>query len=156
MKHLTRLFKYIKLILDRREWVKNKKTSRRVIRVSEVAHICQPKNHPYTKEEVLDLLPILTTLCKTYNARRTKIYNDQCYMMKCGAPQNIITEYDNKIGKTMQELFNKIYKLGGKALGSGWVAFDMGMGYYCWRYGEPGLLWFVGYGCDPALFRRPA
>lgn len=156
MKLLTRFLNYIRLYLERRDWIKKKKIYWRTVKVSEVAFICQPKNHPYTKEEVTDLMPILTTLCKTYNTRRTKIYNDQCYMMKCGAPQAIITEYDNKIGAVMAELFNKIYKLGGKALGNGWIAFDEGTGYIIWRYAEPGLLWRVNYNCDPSLFRRPA
>lgn len=156
MKHLTRLFKYIRLTLERREWIKQKKIYLRSPKVSEVAFICQPKNHPYTKEEVKDLMPILTMLCKTYNTKRTRLYDDQCYMMKCGASQAVITDYDNKIGKVMQGLFQKIYKLGGKALGGGWIAFDNGTGYWIWHYSEPGLLWQLNYGCDPQLFRRPA
>lgn len=124
--------------------------------MSEVAFICQPKNEPYTKEQVMSLLPLLDGMCTKYNKQQKKIRDDQYFYIKSGAPQSVITACDDKIGKIMSTLFTKIGKLGGRALGNGWVAWDNGTGYYCWRYSEPNLLWIVGYGVDPALFRRPA
>lgn len=153
---MTKLFNWVKFKVARYRWNKKKLETGRVVKMSEVAFICQPKDKHYTKEEVLELLPILNTICVKYNSKRQKIFDNQCYYVKTGAPQTIVTECDNKIGAVMQECFTKIYKLGGKALGGGWVAFDNGTGYWIWRYSEPQLLWVIGYGCDPALFRRPA
>ncbi len=125
-------------------------------KMSDVAFICQPKDSWFSVDEVKKLIPLLTNIARTSLNKIERIRSDQRFYMKSGAPQNMLTEMDNKIGAEMQLFFNKVRKLGARALGDGWLAFDTGSDHIIWRYYEPKLVWRLSYGVDPALFRRPA
>ncbi len=124
--------------------------------MSDVAFICQPKDSWFQIEEVRALIPLLTNIARVSLNKIERIRSDQRFYMKSGAPQSVVTELDNKIGAEMQIFYTKINKLGGRAMGDGWLAFDTGSDFIIWRYYEPKLLWRVNRGADPALFRRPA
>jgi len=102
--------------------------------MGEVVEICQQRF--FTREEARALLPTIQKILEKHERVITKLLSDQRYFISTHAPQERITECDDKISEQMARCGAKIHKLGVKVFGDGWFGFCTGGMYWSYHWPE--------------------
>lgn len=122
--------------------------------LSNVVEIGRPPGTEFTIEEARNLLPIIKKITKKAELSVTKLLEDQSFMIKTGAPKEIVDSYDQKVGEILKTWGGKITRLGGRVFGSGLIGFNNGIGYWSWHHTEETIEFYHGYDEDPMTTRR--
>lgn len=104
--------------------------------LTNVVSICQDHTKFFTLAEVNKLVPLLDRITRRHEREIQKAMSNQRFLIKTGAPQSCVSKCDDIVGYHMAEWGKKIYKLGGRVLQGGYIAFDNSWGYWSWHWGE--------------------
>jgi hypothetical protein len=87
----------------------------------------------FTLEEANKVVKILKGISARVNKTIDRLVEDQKFLMKSKASEEIVKEYERKITTALQEYRSKVMKLGGVELSGGFILFtSVNPGYWVW------------------------
>lgn len=104
----------------------------------------------WTLDEAKGVLPQIASITEEAFERVTQLESEIKEIMPEFEQERKEEELEGEIQSWIQE----ILQIGAEVKGLWLVDFDNGKGYYCWKMGEPDLLFFHGY-TEGFVGRRP-
>lgn len=105
-------------------------------------------------DEANELIPLLTRIVGQCEAEVEIELSKQRYMIRSGAKQEVINNFDLRIGGILTKSGTKVTKLGCKVLANGFIAIDSGFGYWSWTLGEDKITHYHDYNQSPCDRRQ--
>ncbi|MFZ4403138.1 MAG: DUF2203 family protein [Pseudobdellovibrionaceae bacterium] len=97
----------------------------------------------FSLDEAKNLLPLLVYI--TEKIKSDVDYLEQQLKRIENQTQDRNEEIKNQIRILTEQWHKKVERTGAKAKGLWIVDFDNGLGYFCWKYPEPDIVYFHGY-----------
>lgn len=95
----------------------------------------------FTYEEACELMPRVMRITREAAEKVDQLLDETGSFDAEDVPDDVLEQYNRLIDEWVEAILD----LGVDVKGLWLVDFDMGSGYYCWKYPEPALQHFHGY-----------